>query len=44
MTLFDTVQDKDIVDEIKALDIGTMTPMEALNFLYKTQNKINNRW
>ena len=44
MTLFDTVQDKDIVDEIKALDIGAMTPMEALNFLYKTQNKINNRW
>ncbi len=44
MSLFDTVKDTDIIDEIKKLELGTMTPLEALNFLYNMQNKINNRW
>ena len=34
MSLFDTVQDNDIIDEIKGLEIGNLTPMEALNILY----------
>lgn len=44
MSLFDTVQDNDIVEEIKALDIGNLTPMGALNILFNLQNKIKNRW
>ena len=44
MSLFDTVQDNDIIEEIKCLEIGNLTPMEALNILYNLQNKIKNRW
>lgn len=44
MSLFDTVKDDDIIEEIKGLDIGRMTPIDALNMLYKLQGKINNRW
>jgi DNA mismatch repair protein MutS len=44
LSLFDTVQDNDIIEEIKGLEIGNMTPMEALNILYNLQNKIKNRW
>ena len=44
MSLFDTAKDDDIVDEINSLDIGNMTPIDALNTLYKLQNKIKNRW
>ena len=44
MSLFDTVQDNDIIEELKSIDIGNLTPMEALNTLYNLQNKIKNRW
>ena len=44
MSLFDTVQDNDIIEELKNIDIGNLTPMEALNTLYNLQNKIKNRW
>ena len=44
MSLFDTVQDNDIIEAIKNLEIGNLTPMEALNILYNLQNKIKNRW
>ena len=44
MSLFDTVQDNDVIEEIKGLEIGNLTPMEALNILYNLQNKIKNRW
>ena len=44
MSLFDTVQDNDIVEEIRALDMTHLTPMEAMNILYNLQNKIQNRW
>ena len=44
MSLLDTVQDNDIFEEIKNLEIGNLTPMEALNILYNLQNKIKNRW
>ena len=43
MSLFDTVQDNDIIEELKGIDIGNLTPMEALNTLYNLQNKIKNR-
>lgn len=44
MSLFDTVRDEDIANEIKELDLGNMTPIDALNTLYKLQNKVKNRW
>ena len=31
MSLFDTVQDDDIIKELSELDISNMTPMDALN-------------
>ncbi len=44
MSLFDTVKDNDIIDELSGLDISNMTPLEALNTLNRLQNKIRNRW
>lgn len=44
MTLFDAASDNDIIEELKSLDIGNLTPIEALNTLYRLQNKIKNRW
>ncbi len=44
MTLFDTVKDEDIVNELKEIDISNLTPLDALNTLYRLQNKLNNRW
>ena len=44
MSLFDTVKDEDVLEELKKIDIGTLTPIDALNTLYKLQNKLNNRW
>ena len=44
MSLFDTVQYDSIIEEIRELDISNLTPMDALNTLYRLQNKINNRW
>ena len=44
MSLFDTLQDNDIVEEIRNLDMSHLTPMEAMNILYNLQNKIQNRW
>lgn len=44
ISLFDTVKDEDIIKEIRELDISAMTPIDALNTLYRIQNKLNNRW
>ena len=44
MTIFDTVSDSDIVNEIRQLDIKNLTPMDALNLLNELQSKVNNRW
>ncbi|MFQ7311740.1 DNA mismatch repair protein MutS [Sellimonas sp.] len=44
MSLFDTVSDSDVLEEIKTMDISHMTPMDAMNTLYQLQNKLNNRW
>lgn len=44
MSLFDTVKDDAIIDEIRDLDIGNLTPIEAMNKLFELQNKIKNRW
>lgn len=44
MSLFDTVKDDDVIDEIKNLDISNLTPIDALNTLNQLQNKLKNRW
>ncbi len=44
IALFDTVKDQDILQELKELDITNLTPMEAMNTLYRLQNKLKNRW
>ena len=40
ISLFDTVKDDDIIDELRSIDIGNMTPLDALNKLYQLQNKV----
>ena len=44
MSLFDTVKDEDVIKELKEIDISNLTPLDALNTLYKLQNKLKNRW
>lgn len=44
LTLFDTIREDDIIEEIKALELGNMTPIDALNTLYRLQTKLKNRW
>ncbi len=44
LSFFDTVKDEDVINELKELDLANLTPIDALNTLYKLQSKINNRW
>ncbi|MBO6016370.1 MAG: DNA mismatch repair protein MutS, partial [Lachnospiraceae bacterium] len=44
MSLFDTVKDEDVINELLAVDIQNLTTLDALNTLYKLQNMIKNRW
>lgn len=44
MSLFDTVRDDDLIEELRNVDVGNLTPIEALNKLYELQNKVKNRW
>ena len=44
MSLFDTVKDDDVLEELKNLDVGNMTPIDALNTIYRLQNRLKNRW
>ena len=44
MSLFDTVKDDDVLEELKNIDVSHLTPMDALNTLYQLQNKLKNRW
>ena len=37
MSLFDTVKDEDVIKELKEIDISNLTPLDALNTLYKLQ-------
>ena len=43
-SLFDTVTDEDVINELKKLEISTMTPLDAMNTLYRLQSKLKNRW
>ena len=44
ISLFDTVKDDDVLKELEELEISNMTPMDALNTIYRLQNKLKNRW
>ncbi|MGN0143110.1 MAG: DNA mismatch repair protein MutS, partial [Roseburia sp.] len=44
ISLFDTVKDDAIIEELRNVDVGNMTPIEALNKLYELQNKVKNRY
>ena len=44
MSLFDTVKDDDVIEELKHIDVGNLTPIDALNTIYRLQNKLKNRW
>jgi len=44
ISLFDTITDEDIIDDLKHLDISSMTPLDALNKLNELHNKVKNRW
>ncbi|RKI92738.1 DNA mismatch repair protein MutS [Parablautia intestinalis] len=44
ISLFDTVTDEDVIRELKEIDVTNLTPLDALNTLYRLQNKLKNRW
>lgn len=44
MSLFDTVTDEDVIRELQEIDVSNLTPVDALNTLYRLQNKLKNRW
>ena len=44
LSFFDTVRDDDIIRELDGLELSTMTPLDALNTLYRLQTKLKNRW
>lgn len=44
LSIFDTVRDDDIIKELGELELSRMTPIDALNTLYKLQTKLKNRW
>ncbi len=44
MSLFDTVTDEDVLKELMEIEVTTLTPLDALNTLYRLQNKLKNRW
>ena len=44
MSLFDTVTDEDVLKELMEIEVTTLTPLDALNTLYRLQNKVKNRW
>ena len=43
MSLFDSLENNEISDEIKELDLANMTPLDALNKLYELQKRIKNQ-
>ena len=44
MSLFETVSDEDVLKELKEIDISNLTPLDALNTLYRLQTELKNRW
>jgi len=44
LSLFDTVTDEDVLKELMEVEITTLTPLDAMNTLYRLQSKLKNRW
>ena len=44
MSLFDTVTDEDVIKELMEIEVNMLAPIDALNTLYRLQNKLKNRW
>ena len=44
MSLLDTVKDEDVLKELMEIDVSHLTPIDALNTIYRLQNKLKNRW
>ncbi|MBR5738504.1 MAG: DNA mismatch repair protein MutS, partial [Lachnospiraceae bacterium] len=43
LSFLSVVRDDDVIDEIRQMDLTRMTPMDALNTLYRLQSEIQNR-
>lgn len=43
LSMFDMGKNDDIIEELRGVDIGNLTPLEALNKLYELQNKVKDR-
>lgn len=44
MSLLDTTSDEDVLKELQEIDVGNLTPVDALNTIYRLQNRLKNRW
>ncbi len=44
MSMFDTVKDEDIINELREINVNNLTPVEAMNKLDELSNKVRNRW
>ncbi len=44
LSFFDTVRDEDVLKEVREINIDRLTPMDALNTLYKWQSMLKNRY
>ena len=44
ISLFETTRDEDVIKELEGVDISNMTPLDALNTLYRLQSMLKNRW
>ena len=42
MSLFETVKDEDVLTEIREMNLSMMTPLDAINTLFRIQSKLNN--
>ena len=44
LSLFDTSTDEDVLKELREVDIQNMTPLDAMNTLFRLQSRLKNRW
>ncbi len=44
LSLFDTTSDEEVLKELQEIDITNMTPLDAMNTLYRLQSRLKNRW
>ena len=38
------MKDEDVLKELQEIDVGNLTPIDALNTIYRLQSKLRNRW